>query len=643
VLGTGTGTIISIHLSFHHYPIAGFFAILTGELHMTIESTESKIQYLGNGAGTSFPIPFPFGREANVKVVRTDPQGADELLDSNYEVQRISQSAARVVYPLSGPPLPSGWKLTIFRKTPLNQETDLENGGNFNAEVIESTFDREEMQIQELQEQVERCIIVPISSDGPPPTARELLDGVNNARDEAQAAAAASGESASQAGASAAQAGESASEAEDWSELSRKWAENPEDVVVADGGYSSLHWAKKAATSAATAEAIKQEIEAVQGVVTYLDGHDFGDPADDPDWQQTLTDYALGQVPEWETVPNSCDVVNLWDGHEWIYNIETERWIDWGLATVAPATPETAGVVRADTAATPGTVVLRDENRRAQISAPVGAGDIANKGYVDGHGRKHFYSNLDVYIRVDGNDANSGMEDSPEGAWATPDGLTAFLNNCDMHGNSITAHFGPGDFPYLFVSSGLANCRRLMIEGAGTEATRFIGDSTHAGILVLESGDKTVTLNNMEVVANGSNGIIVGNNSSIWISAVAVTGTGTSAIVTHNNSFVMFTGHTLIKIGGQWMYIIRANHLSFIRAESEFTINILPNTTVSGAVAFAEERGLHNFSYISFSGSTPTGKRYSVTGGAFIDSNGGGANFIPGTIAGTTATGGSYV
>jgi hypothetical protein len=113
--------------------------------------------------------------------------------------------------------------------------------------------------------------------------------------------------------------------------------------------------AENAQEAASTAEAIKNEIQSIQGVVTYLDGHDFGDPAEDPDWQQTLTDYALAQVPDWESVPNSCDVVNLWDGHEHIYNIETQQWIDWGPATVSHATNETSGTVRGN-ANTPGKI-----------------------------------------------------------------------------------------------------------------------------------------------------------------------------------------------------------------------------------------------------------------------------------------------
>jgi hypothetical protein len=38
-----------------------------------------------------------------------------------------------------------------------------------------------------------------------------------------------------------------------------------------------------------------------------------------------------------------------------------------------------------------------------------------------------------------------------------------------------------------------------------------------------------------------------------------------------------------------------------------------------------------------------TGKRYAVATNAVLNTNGGGANYFPGDVAGTTATGGQYV
>jgi microcystin-dependent protein len=175
----------------------------------------------------------------------------------------------------------------------------------------------------------------------------------------------------------------SAAEASASETLARKWAENPEDEAVVTGKYSALHWAEKSRQALADAEAIKEEIQSLQGVVTYLTGHDFGDPEEDADWQRTLTDYALAQVPEWESVPNSCDVVNLWNGHEWIYNIETSSWVDWGSATVTEATSGMAGIVKVSADAAANTAALRNADAQFKVGTPTDEAHAATKGYVD--------------------------------------------------------------------------------------------------------------------------------------------------------------------------------------------------------------------------------------------------------------------
>jgi hypothetical protein len=70
--------------------------------------------------------------------------------------------------------------------------------------------------------------------------------------------------------------------------------------------------------------------------------------------------------------------------------------------------------------------------------------------------------------------------------------------------------------------------------------------------------------------------------------------------------------------------------------------------TLSGTPAFASafawcDRGLGYFSIFSmtFSGSA-TGKRYTVNNCGVCFTNGGGSTYLPGSVAGTTATGGQY-
>ena len=77
---------------------------------------------------------------------------------------------------------------------------------------------------------------------------------------------------------------------------------------------------------------ILQEIQARQGQVTWFGAHDFGDPADYADWQQTLTDFVLGEKPEWIEVPNAVRVINEWNDREWSYSAELGEWRELGVS-----------------------------------------------------------------------------------------------------------------------------------------------------------------------------------------------------------------------------------------------------------------------------------------------------------------------
>ena len=147
----------------------------------------TKDFFYGNGFAReftlSYPAPDPAVGKQYIYLVISDRSGRNsEPVLSNFRVARHGETIS-VVYPVTGEPLALGKKLTIYRKLPLIQPTDLENGDNFYPETIEDTFDWLEMQIQELQEESDRAIKVPISSDQTP---EDLLQSIFDARDETQ-------------------------------------------------------------------------------------------------------------------------------------------------------------------------------------------------------------------------------------------------------------------------------------------------------------------------------------------------------------------------------------------------------------------------------------------------------------------------
>ena len=134
---------------------------------MTVENPNVKNTYGGNGVTTVFPFTFLLNAEDvnNVVVTLTNEHGQENATTDF----TLSLNDKVVRYPKSGvQPLPHGWKITIQRQIPYTQPLNLTSQGPFFAEDIESQLDRQEMQIQQLVEIVERTVRVAISSDVDP-------------------------------------------------------------------------------------------------------------------------------------------------------------------------------------------------------------------------------------------------------------------------------------------------------------------------------------------------------------------------------------------------------------------------------------------------------------------------------------------
>lgn len=156
---------------------------------MTVEATQTKEIYEGNGSTTIFPVPFTYSRTDDIKLIFTDAEDIDSPVTSNYAVTVTESGDTSVTYPVTGMPIRMGTRLTVYRATPQLQIVDLIYGGAFNPDVLEKdVFDRIVMMIQELQEAMNRAIKVPFTLDI---TSEEILDAIFAAEKAAEDAAAA--------------------------------------------------------------------------------------------------------------------------------------------------------------------------------------------------------------------------------------------------------------------------------------------------------------------------------------------------------------------------------------------------------------------------------------------------------------------
>jgi hypothetical protein len=163
---------------------------------MTIETTTSSVTYQGNSATTVFTYGFLIPAAADAVVSLTDIAGnTTETLDpAAYTITGLNDAnGGTVTYPLVGSPITTASNFTIQRVLPLTQEVDLTNQDGFFPDVLEAALDNLCMEIQQVQEQIDRAVIFPVGTTvNVPALTAAILAGADQAAAAAASAATAS-------------------------------------------------------------------------------------------------------------------------------------------------------------------------------------------------------------------------------------------------------------------------------------------------------------------------------------------------------------------------------------------------------------------------------------------------------------------
>jgi hypothetical protein len=135
---------------------------------MTISSETRKAgPFVGNDSSTSFPFTFKVFKADDLLVVRADEDGVETVLvlGTNYTVSlNANQNANPGGTVVLGTALATGTTLVLTSAVENLQPTDLTNQGGFYPKVISDALDRATIQIQQLQEQVDRSAKLPITN-----------------------------------------------------------------------------------------------------------------------------------------------------------------------------------------------------------------------------------------------------------------------------------------------------------------------------------------------------------------------------------------------------------------------------------------------------------------------------------------------
>jgi hypothetical protein len=256
--------------------------------------------------------------------------------------------------------------------------------------------------------------------------------------------------------------------------------------------------------------------------------------------------------------------------------------------------------------------------------------------------REVLTGNRTYYVRTDGSDSNTGLVNSAGGAFLTiQKAVNTVTDTLDLAGFAVTVQVVAGTY-----AAGIAMTRQvfggtLKVSGDTTTPANVV--ISMAGTCVDASGtDVRLSVEGLKVASSGAHGIEAINGAQVTVTGKMDFGACGSA-----HMHASYGG--LIDISGITYNITAAAAYHFwtetfgaaIRAVGSVTVTVTGSPTFTTFANANIGSGIVGV-LVTYSG-TVAGKRYNVDTNSVIYTGGSGANYFPGNVAGTTATGGQYV
>lgn len=123
---------------------------------MTVTDNYVPDRYTGNGAVSAYDWTFPIKLAADLQIIETDTDGVDTTLTypGNYTVV-INGDGTGTATRLAGV-LPTNYKWRMLRASALDQQTDFTARSTVPPSTLQTAVDRLALQVQQLQEQIDR-------------------------------------------------------------------------------------------------------------------------------------------------------------------------------------------------------------------------------------------------------------------------------------------------------------------------------------------------------------------------------------------------------------------------------------------------------------------------------------------------------
>lgn len=246
------------------------------------------------------------------------------------------------------------------------------------------------------------------------------------------------------------------------------------------------------------------------------------------------------------------------------------------------------------------------------------------------------------YVRTDGSDSNNGLANTSGGAFLTiQKALDVIADTLDNAGYDVTIQSGDGTYtgtvrPRRWVGRGT-----VTLQGnAGTPANVVIS-TTSADAVAVDGVGMDFIVKDLELRTTTSGyGLLVSGPSRLSFSNIRFGACASAHVLTDRAGYIRATGNYAI-VGSAPYHWLSTNGPGLIYAVG-LTITLTGTPAFSVAFATAANNSAIVCNANTFSGAA-TGTRYSAAANGVINTNGGGASYLPGNAVGSTGTGGQYV
>lgn len=278
-------------------------------------------------------------------------------------------------------------------------------------------------------------------------------------------------------------------------------------------------------------------------------------------------------------------------------------------------------------------------NTHAQIDTHIAAVAGSNA-----HGmREVLTAARTYYVRTDGSDSNTGLVNSAGGAFLTVQKAINVIATLDNGGYDITIQIADGTYTGTIVTAACLGNGQVIIQGNSGTPTNVVISVTSNNAITHNATPTVYQIKNLKVTTTTSGNCIITNSAGAYliISGVDFGSSAGAHIAALSRSKIGFSGNYTVSGGATYHWY--SDQQSQLTPNGR-TVTFSNSPTFSVNFAFAGEiSDIYCLGMTFTNKATVTATRYNVIANSVIQTNGGGATYLPGGTAGSTASGGQYL